>query len=66
MNVPAVGSTLVGVQSELLSMRHSLLVAVVMRRVLRRVGDLYGCLLSLRMPWVSFIPFQDLPEILLT
>ena len=34
-NVPAVGSTLVGVQSELLSMRHSLLVVAVMQRFLR-------------------------------
>jgi len=35
MNVPAVGSALVGIQSELLSMRHGLLVVAVMRRVLR-------------------------------
>ena len=34
-NVPAVGSTLVGVQSELLSVRHSLLVGVVVRRFMR-------------------------------
>jgi hypothetical protein len=33
-NVPAIGSTLVGVQSELLSVRHSLLVAVFVRRFL--------------------------------